>query len=260
MLIPPQQILTVVSKHHFNYFIDEINDLPVKTIVVQPCPRETSAGILYPMLKIHQMDPESVVSIFPSDHFIEEEIQFMNYVNEAKFLVDNNPDSIVMLGVKPEKTEPGYGWIECGDIISRNGTLNIYHVNKFWEKPTYDIAELLLMQGSLLNTFVLVGKSSAFIKYMQYCIPDVYRAFDIIRLYINTPRENLIVESLFQYIPLENFSTSVLQKIPQHLRVMEATDIHWSDWGEEDRIFKDIERLSTQSVSSVPSIELPQHF
>ena len=248
MLIPKKQILTIVSKHHFNYFVDEIKDLPLKTIVVQPCARETSAGILYPMLKIHHEDPDAVVSIFPSDHFIEEEIRFMNYVYDAKLYVERNPDSIVMLGVKPEKVESGYGWIECGDHAAEDNSDNIYYVQKFWEKPSYDIAEALLINGSLLNTFVLVGKSSAFIKYMQQCIPDVYHAFDMISADINTPREKFIVESQFQYIPRENFSISVLQKIPQHLRVMEATDIHWSDWGEEERIYNDIERMSLQSI------------
>ena len=44
---------------------------------MQPCARETSAGILLPMLKIHQIDQDPIVTIFPSDHFIKEENYFM---------------------------------------------------------------------------------------------------------------------------------------------------------------------------------------
>jgi mannose-1-phosphate guanylyltransferase len=247
MLIPFNQIFTVVSKHHCNYFSEELTGLPLRTILVQPCSRGTSAGILYPMLKIHRTDPDAVVSIFPSDHFIEEEELFMKYVHEAKLYVDRNPDSIVMLGVRPERIETGYGWIECEDPIPKNGEENIYYVNKFWEKPTYDTAEMLLMKGSLLNTFVLVGKSSTFIKYIDECIPDVLDAFDLINQYIDSGFEKYVAESIYHEIPDVNFSKCVLEKISEHLRVMEVTDIYWSDWGEESRVERDVNRFNNRN-------------
>ena len=69
---------------------------------MQPCARETSAGILLPMLKIHQIDQDPIVTIFPSDHFIKEENYFMDYVRKANLFVAKNPNTIVMLGVQPD--------------------------------------------------------------------------------------------------------------------------------------------------------------
>lgn len=247
MLIPINRIFTVVSKHHCNYFREELTGLPLRTILVQPCSRGTSAGILYPMLKIHRADPNAVVSIFPSDHFIEEEERFMKYVHEAELYVDQNPESIVMLGVRPDKIETGYGWIECGNIIQNESSTNVFSVKKFWEKPSFETARDLMKLRSLLNTFVLVGKSSTFIKYIDECIPDVLDAFDLINQYIDSGFEKYVAESIYHEIPDVNFSKSVLEKISEHLRVMEVTDIYWSDWGEESRVERDVNRFNNRN-------------
>ncbi len=251
MLIPQEHLLTVITKHQYKYALEEIGDPLINNIVTQPCTRETSAGILLPMLKINQMDPEAIVTIFPSDHFIYEENYFMNYVREANLFVANNPDTIVMLGVKPNRIENGYGWIEPGNNIQNSGSKIIRQVKRFWEKPDLEMAEVLLQNGCLWNTFVLVGRSATFIRHIQNCVPDVFNAFDYIRENICTPHESIAIERAFNYVPSLNFSRFVLETIPEHLCVMEVSDVYWSDWGEEDRIRNDLEKLSLIMIDSI---------
>ena len=123
---------------------------------------------------------------------------------------------------------------------------NIYSVKQFWEKPGTEIAGMLFAKGSLINTFVLVGKSSAFINHIQNCIPEIYNAFDPIHRCINSSIESTIAEYAYSKMPLANFSTSVLEKITEHLCVMEVKNVNWSDWGEEQRILCDLNRLNEQ--------------
>lgn len=240
------KILTVLSKHHLEYFIDEVADLPVKTLVVQPVARDTSAGILYPLLRINHADPDATVSVFPADHFVEDELRFMKFVNEANNFVEKNPEKIVMLGVKPERLESGYGWIETGNNLNNNAESKFFTVKNFIEKPSMEKAKHLLENGYLINTFVLVGKCGAFIDYIKGCIPSVYDSFAPIEKAIDTPNEKKIAEKFFMEIPAENFSTSVLQKIAGKLCTIEVSGTNWSDWGEEQRIFYDIARLTTK--------------
>ncbi|MGE5811575.1 MAG: hypothetical protein ACM339_08735 [Ignavibacteria bacterium] len=47
-----------------------------------------------------------------------------------------------------------------------------------------------------------------------------------------------------------NFASSVLEKIPDCLCVMEVSDVYWSDWGEEQRIRNDIEYLDLKLIDS----------
>ena len=253
MLIPQEHLFTIITKSHYKFAIEEINRLSMDTIITQPSARDTGAGILLPMLKINHLDHQAIVTIFPSDHFIKEEEYFMNYVKEANIFVENNPDSIVMLGVKPDRIESGYGWIEPDNKILYNRDEKIKHVKRFWEKPNPKKTEVLWYNGCLWNTFVLVGRSDIFIKHMQACIPEVFNAFEPIRSEIGTQLEKITIETMFKYIPSMNFSRSVLEMIPEHLFVMEISNVYWSDWGDEKRIRNDLEKLNLVMINSVAS-------
>jgi len=49
---------------------------------------------------------------------------------------------------------------------------------------------------------------------------------------------------IFQHLPSINFSKFVLERIPENLHVIEISNVHWSDWGEEERIQNDIDKYS----------------
>lgn len=257
MLIPFDQIFTVVTKHHCNFYQEELVDLPLRTILVQPCPRGTSAAIVFALLKIYNIDPEAIVTIFPSDHFINDEEKFMKYVEEANSFSEMDPNVIVMLGIKPEEIETGYGWIEGGDLVNAN---NIYYVNKFWEKPTAAQINQLLQYKIFLNTFVLVGKCSTFIENINKYIPEVINAFEPINRYLDSGFEKYIIESTYRTIPDLNFSEHVLQKMFKDLRVMEIPDVYWSDWGEESRVIRDVKRFSQISSGIKDIKQINQYF
>ena len=259
-IIPSKNILTVVTSHHSNFYREELCNRPEETLIVQPCPRGTSAGILLPVAKIYKSDPDSTVAIFPSDHFILEENKFMNYVREASIFVDRNPDLIVMVGIRPDKSETGFGWIEQGEKINSLNDLNFLQIRKFWEKPGLVIADSLFALGCLMNTFIVVGKSKTIINQMENRLPQLSEAFTPIFKSLGTENEKITIEQFFKLIPEGDFSKDFLEKICDHLAVLEIPDVYWSDWGEEQRIIHDIERFnlsfSHKIISYTKTIEL----
>ena len=244
MIIPHQKILTVVNSHHSRYIKEELHHRPEETIIVQPCPRETSAGILLPVSKIYKSDPDSTVAIFPSDHFILEENKFVNYIKEAAIFVERNPDLIVMIGIRPDRIESGLGWIERGNEIFSDTDHHFHQVKKFWEKPGLSNAASLFEDGCLINTFIIVAKSETLIKKMRSCLPSLMNAFEPIREKLGTEQEKFVLERFFKFIPEINFSKDFLEKITESLAVLEIPDVYWSDWGEEQRVIYDIERFN----------------
>ena len=72
--------------------------------------------------------------------------------------------------------------------------------------------------------------------------------FEVIKEYIGSDFEKYVAERTYHEIPDINFSEFVLEKITAHLRVMEVTEINWSDWGEEQRVERDIERLNSVNI------------
>jgi mannose-1-phosphate guanylyltransferase len=243
-IIPDSKILTVVNRDHSKYYREELHNRPEETIVVQPCPRDTSAGILLPVSKIYNTDPDSTVAIFPSDHFILEEDKFINYVKEACIFVNMNPDLIVLIGVRPDRIESGLGWIERGERIQATNNFKIHRIQKFWEKPDSIAGASLFNSGCLVNTFIIIGKTKTLIKQIAKQLPHLSRTFEPIREKMGTPMEKFAIEKFFGSLPEVNFSTDFLQKLNGSLAVMEVPDVYWSDWGEEQRVVYDIGRFN----------------
>jgi mannose-1-phosphate guanylyltransferase len=257
-IISPKNILTVVTRHHSKFYKEELRNQPEESILVQPCPRDTSAGILLSVSKIYNSDPDSTVVIFPSDHFILEENKFVNYVKKACLFVDMNPDLIVLVGIKPDKIEPGLGWIERGNKINSVNNFNFNRVQKFWEKPDSATTTSLFRNGCLINTFIVIGKSQTIIEQMNKSIPELFKAFEPIREKIGTSQERITIERFFKFVPKINFSKDFLTKISNYLSVLEIPDLYWSDWGEEQRVMSDIQRfsLSRSSISGSVTNEI----
>ncbi|MGI9055096.1 MAG: sugar phosphate nucleotidyltransferase, partial [Pyrinomonadaceae bacterium] len=80
-----------------------------------------------------------------------------------------------MLGIEPEKPETSYGWIEPVESLFGNEVNAVSRVNRFWEKPTFDSAEYLLKKGCLWNSFVMVGKVSAFLNLFKKQLPELHK-------------------------------------------------------------------------------------
>jgi mannose-1-phosphate guanylyltransferase len=51
-LIPAARLLTIVTQCHLAYAREELSDRAPETVIIQPCNRETGAGILLPLLHI----------------------------------------------------------------------------------------------------------------------------------------------------------------------------------------------------------------
>ncbi len=242
-LIPQERLLTVVNREHLFYAQEELGDRPPETIIIQPCNRETVAGILLPLLHVHHRDPEAVVAIFPSDHFVLQEDRFMACVEDASVFVTVSPGMLVLLGVEPDRPEVGYGWIEEGEQIRWHGGEELYQVRRFLEKPSVQTAQALYLKGCLWNTLVLVGRSEALLGLFQTLTPEVFGRFERIRVVLGSPREEDAAAEVYATLPSLNFSRAILERSPQRLSVLRVKGIYWSDWGDEERVRLDFARF-----------------
>ena len=255
-LIPEQRLLTVISRQHLLFAIEEISQRDPKTIVTVPLNRETGPSLLLALMRIYKMDPESVVAVFPSDHFIVEEDLFMNYVCGAFDFISTNPQSIAALGVPPTSIQPGYGWMEKGQILSTKGGISVYKVRRFYEKPEADEMRRLLPQDCLWNTMTMVGRAEMFLRLFQEFVPDLFISFQRINHALGTPFETEVIFDVFETLPVVNFSQAILERIPHYLCVIPLHGVYWNDWGDEHRIRADLSRFASYRRAPEPELEL----
>lgn len=242
-IIPPERLLTVVTRPHLPYAREELHDRPSDTLIVQPWNRETGPGILLPLLHVVRRDPAAVIVLLPSDHFIEEEERFMGAVQAAATFVGEHPERLILLGIAPTRPEVEYGWIEVGNVIGQGQGEALYQVRRFWEKPTHQLAQVLYGKGCLWNTLVLVGRAEGLLGLFRRFTPELVDAFDRIRETLGSSEEVAAVEAVYTRLPSINFSRAILTASEDCLGVLPVKGVHWSDWGDPKRVGLDLARL-----------------
>jgi mannose-1-phosphate guanylyltransferase len=180
------------------------------------------------------------VAVFPSDHFVSDDREFMRHVDLAFDAIGLRPEMTVLLGITPHAVESGYGWIERGELMADTG---LFRVRRFWEKPGSELAAELLRAGCLWNSFVMVARVSTLIGLIMVAMPALHASFSKIRDLLGTAREPGCLERLYERIPTASLSNEVLERYPINLSVLPVHGVEWSDLGEPQRVMAVLSHL-----------------
>ncbi|HEY6246923.1 MAG TPA: sugar phosphate nucleotidyltransferase [Pyrinomonadaceae bacterium] len=241
--IEPAKTLVVVTKTHEPYYSPLLEGVAEQRIVVQPKNAGTAPAILYSLMRVSRTNPSAAVAIFPSDHYVSDDAAFMSYVETAFELVGMREDLVVLLGIKPETPETEYGWIEPVSYHLAGNPDALSWVRRFWEKPNRDLAIDLMNRGCYWNSFVMVGKVSAFLKMIKRTVPDLVRRFHAREEILSNQNRDGLLERIYGGLSNLNFSHHVLAVRPGNLAVLPVTNVRWNDLGKPDRVLSTIGRL-----------------
>ncbi|SPP66344.1 sugar phosphate nucleotidyltransferase [Nitrospira lenta] len=258
-LTPPKRTVAVVARGHRPDALAQLKQRGLGTLVLQPENRDTAAGIFLPLTYVRARDPDATVVIYPSDHFVYPESRFLDVVLQATGVAESLPDRILLLGVMPDRLELEYGWILPGEILPAGGLdANVQAVRAFIEKPTVAQADAALARRALWNTFVMVSKISTLWELGRQCFPDLIPLFERLEHALDTSEEGRVLNSIYEAMPTKNFSSDLLQLVPECVAVMELTGVLWSDWGKPERIVETLRRIA--KTPAFPPACLDQPF
>jgi len=235
--IAAHQIAVALTKSHRSFYLQESGIRPAQRII-QPANKGTAPAILYSLLSIERNDPDAIVAILPADHHYSAERNFDSALDRAFDVAAKDTNSVVIFGAQPEYPEIEYGWIELGSFV-RSGDKDLFSVRRFCEKPPLAAAQQLLEQGSLWNTFVMVGHVKIFLEMMESTLPDLVNFFRVTRKWIGT--EAHIEDSFYNSINSLDFSRAVLSLQPRRLTALKLAKAGWSDLGHPERVIAAVE-------------------
>src|SRR5580700_11058275 len=230
--ISQDQIAYVVTQPHERYYKPLLEGVHPGRVIEQSSNRGTGVAILLSILKIMRFDPSAVVGIFPSDHYFSDEAVFSKYVefmfNGAEYL----PERVVLLGIRADRPETEYGWIEPArsGILPVDGSLR--PVKRFWARPPLGIAENLMEQRWVWNSLVMVGTARAFLNLIRKAKPALFAS---VRLPAASDPEHQALSSVYYDVPSVDFSGAILACCPEALSVVSASHVGWSDLGSPQR-------------------------
>jgi mannose-1-phosphate guanylyltransferase len=240
-LIAPELVLTVITESHLRYpeVRQQCSGRPKDTVIVQPENKETGPGLILPLIHLYKRYPESLVLVLPSDHFIGEEDQLMVHARMACLAVKRDPSRLILLGVKPDRDEPEYGYLLPNKKRLAIGP-DMSEISWFIEKPDPKSARRLTRAGGLWNTMIMVFKTKTMLHWVSRLAPRLYQQFQQVYEAIGTPGESEVVRNIYQRLKPMNFSKEFLEPMvrnyPSSLVVLQVRDLLWSDWGTANRI------------------------
>ncbi|WP_066453679.1 mannose-1-phosphate guanylyltransferase/mannose-6-phosphate isomerase [Castellaniella caeni] len=145
-----QDTVVSVVNHELRYrVVDDcqgVNGLGRKIeLILEPFGRNTAAAVLLCALSVQaRWGDEAIVLVSPADHVVGDVPAFHEAAAQACGLAARG--YIAAFGLKPDRAETGYGYIETGDVLHGSGR----QVLRFVEKPALPDAQAFLASGRFL--------------------------------------------------------------------------------------------------------------
>lgn len=224
-IIPKENILILTNEVYNDIVLKQLPMVKQEQIILEPSMRNTAPCILYASLKIKKENPDAVMVVAPSDHWIEDEVQFCANLQHA-FDFCEREDNLMTLGILPTFPNTGYGYIEYDKLDSRP----IKKVKQFREKPDYATARKFIQSRNFLwNAGIFVWSVKSVLNAFQEFQPVMYdhfmQGYDV----YNTTNETQFIKE--NYPLAENISVdyAILEKA-HNVFVLPAT-FDWNDLG-----------------------------
>ena len=224
-IIPKENILILTNEKYNDLVLEQLPEVRQQQVLLEPAMRNTAPCILYASLKIQKENPDAVMIVAPSDHWIEDEKAFTDNVAQAFEYCSKN-DALMTLGISPSFPNTGYGYIE----FDKDAQEDIKVVNQFREKPDYETAKDFISQGNFLwnaGIFMWSAKSvtAAFKKFQ----PNLYKVFENGISSYNTALEEEFIKN--NYAKAENISVDyAIMETAKNVFVAKA-NFDWNDLG-----------------------------
>jgi mannose-1-phosphate guanylyltransferase len=224
-IVPTENILVLTNERYNDIVLSQLPLITQDQVLLEPAMRNTAPCILYATLKIKQQNPNAVMVVAPSDHWIEDEQAFATNLKSC-FDFCAQEDALLTLGIQPTFPNTGFGYIE----FDKNDDNSIKKVNQFREKPNYETAKQFLASGNFLwNGGIFIWSVQSIFSAFEKFQPQMIALFEKGLPYFNTPSEKQFINE--NYASSENISIdyAVMEKA-SNVFVLPAT-FDWNDLG-----------------------------
>ena len=225
---PEKNIFVVTSAEHKNLVVEQLGIDP-DNVLAEPFRRNTAPCLAYGTFRIFKENPDAVITVTPADHLIIKEEKFCKVIQESMDFVKDN-DALLTLGIKPDRPETGYGYIQADRKKPVKGYDNLLKVKTFTEKPDLDLAKLFIKSGDFYwNSGIFIWNINAILSAFRKHLPDMYAAFDEGKKLFGTKQEESFIGRTYTECKSISIDYGIMEKA-DNVYVM-CTDIGWSDLG-----------------------------
>ena len=239
-----ENIIFLTNKDYIFLIKQQIKEAFYKNplhVITEPFKRNTAPaialGIKY-LLEKQLLEPNEPIFVFPADHIIEPEEEFVRYILESQTLVREG--KFLTFGIVPSRPETGYGYIEADrDESTLLGEFQAYKVKKFHEKPSLELAQQYVKEENYFwNSGIFGFTAETFLEELKLYAPEIFEKFD--RQDFKEMLEN------FQEMPDISIDYAIMEKTKKAYVI--PLKIFWSDVGSFEAIYEILKKDSGKNA------------
>lgn len=150
--------------------------IPSANVITEPIGKNTAPACIYATHFIKKIDATGTVGIFPADHIIKKEEEFLKAVRRGFEVAKKG--FIITFGIKPTRPETGYGYVEIDKKIDKKKP-DVYRVKKFHEKPDFEFAKRYLRSGRYFwNSGMFIWNAEFFFEELKRTREEIYTIYE----------------------------------------------------------------------------------
>jgi mannose-1-phosphate guanylyltransferase/mannose-6-phosphate isomerase len=227
-LVPLEQIYVVTNARHLDEIKLQLTSFDPRfkeRFISEPEAKNTAAAIGLAAVVLGQSYPDSIMVAVSADHLIRKPQALFQAIRQAIPAAEQG--HLVTFGIKPDRPDTGYGYFRIGKRLSSNMA---FAISRFVEKPRLNIARQYLKQGDYFwNSGIFVWRSGTILDEIQRYLPQLFRGLIEIQKALKTPKEQAVIQAVYQRLPSISIDHGVLSKSMRNAAILK--DFGWADVG-----------------------------
>ena len=250
-ILPKENIYICTCKEYLELVKEQLPEVPEINIMLEPIHRNTAPSVAWAAMRILQRNSDANIIISPSDQLVLDEGAFNHSMSVGVSYVSEN-DVLLAMGVKPTRPEPGYGYIQIGDLSCKP---EVFKVKSFTEKPERDFAKMFMESGEFYwNTGIFISNARFLLEAFEKIFPEVLRSLRYNHAGYTLDEELEYVEQNYPRYPNLSLDYAILEQ-SDNVYVMKC-DFGWADMGTWHAIYEAISKVEADNVILDSHVEM----
>ena len=168
-LVPPERTLILTNGALVEPIAALAPSIPRANLIAEPRPAGTAAALAWAAKEIARRGGRDAVMLsIHADWSVGDPEGFRAALSLAADAAEAH-GALVTVGIVPVRPDPGFGYIQPGEVVSKG----VRRVARFVEKPDRASAEVMVRDGYLWNSGIFVWRAGDFLDELSAHTPEV---------------------------------------------------------------------------------------
>ncbi|MDI6829421.1 MAG: sugar phosphate nucleotidyltransferase, partial [Armatimonadota bacterium] len=226
-ILGENKVYIITNAHHADLICEATSRKP-DTIFIDPYRRDTAPCIGLAAAYVSLIDPEAILGVFSSDHYISGDEEFAQTILAAKKLAEMG--KVVTIGIPPTGPETGYGYIQVEPEYSIVEGCEVYKAKRFVEKPDLPTAKKYVESGEYFwNSGMFVWSIPKITELFAQHLPDIHERLMRIKGAVGSESETEVLHREYEAMRRISVDYGIMEKLDDIVVV--RAKFGWSDIG-----------------------------